>query len=327
MLGCVPFNGVDFYITTINMKKFRKIVIAGGTGQLGTAITNHFKNLSEEIIILSRTKTPQVGNRKVVVWDAASLGEWWRELEGADMLINLAGKNINCRHNKRNKEEILNSRLKSVEILAAACMKCSKPPELWIQSSSAAIYDHSQLRPMPETELTVASGFLADVCKAWENSFWQETKFLNSIRKVVLRISLVLGKSEGAFPYLRALSQLGLGGMAGNGRQYMSWVHETDVAGMVQWIASHREILGPVNCASPFAVNNNEFMKVLRKELGIPLGIPAPGMLIKIAAAVIGTEASLILDSMWVVPEKLLLSGFEFRYPNLDGAVKDLITD
>ncbi len=306
------------------MKAFKKIILAGGSGQMGSAIKKHFAEKAEEIIILSRNAKAPAGNVRTLQWDGATAGDWWKELEDADFLVNLAGKNVNCRYNETNKREIMDSRVNSVRALSAAIKKCGRPPKLWIQCASATIYRHAEDRPMTEADTETGTGFSEEVCKAWEGAFWNETKDISGMRKVVLRTTLVLGKTEGVFPRMENLVRFGLGGRQGNGKQMMSWVHEDDVAGMIDWIVGHKEIEGPVNCGSPQPLSNENFMKIVRKVYGMPFGIPAPVWLLEIGAWLIRTETELLLKSRWVLPEKLQDSGYEFKYPALEKAVAEL---
>lgn len=307
------------------MKHYNKIILAGGTGQLGNAICEHFKSITNELILLSRSQPSASNSYRAVQWDGKTAGTWYKELEGADLLVNLAGKTINCRHNAQNRQLILDSRTDAIKALAEAATKCTIPPALWIQAASAAIYPHEQHRPMTEQEQGTGSGFMVDVCKAWETTFWEQTKNLQATRKAVLRISLVLGKREGVFPRLKNLVRVGLGGTAGSGKQMVSWIHEHDLAAMVQWIAEHKELHGPFNAASPNALSNADFMRTLRKAMGMPIGLPAPAFALKFGALLIGTEAGLILDSLWAEPYKLLNSGFVFKYKKLEEALGELV--
>lgn len=307
------------------MQKIKKIILAGGTGQLGKALVAHFKDKADDIVILSRTSRPALGNVRYLSWDGSTCGLWWPELEGADLLVNLAGYTINCRHNESNRRVILESRVQSIRALAAAVKRCGSAPAIWVQAASGAIYDHSQQRPMSETDNSRGKGFVADVCQAWEGAFEESTEGINNMRKVCLRISLVLGKKEGAFPRLKRLTQWGLGGKAGKGRQRMSWIHEEDVPGIVEWVMKTKNLNGPLNCAAPLPISNQVFMEEMRKACAIPFGLPAPEFAVRIGATLIGTEASLVLDNFWIEPVKLLNSGFRFKYAALDEAISNLM--
>lgn len=306
------------------MKKYSKIILAGGTGQIGTALCEFYAERAEKIIVLSRSKAKQQGNIQYVKWDAATQGSWVKEIDAADMLINLCGKNVNCRYTEKNKKEIFDSRTNSTKALAKAIAACRMPPKLWIQSASATIYRHAEDRPMTEKDGIIGSGFSVEVCKKWEKVFWEETLPF-TMRKAILRTSLVLGKKEGVFPRLRNLTKAGLGGKQGTGKQWVSWIHEADVVNMIEWIATHEQIEGVINCTAPVPLKNEEWMKLIRKGLNIPIGLPSPAWMLELGAIIIRTETELILKSRWVLPRKIQKTGFQFQYPEAAVAINDLI--
>ncbi len=307
------------------MKKYRKIVLAGGSGQIGTALCKFYADRAEKIIVLSRGEKRQEGNITYVHWDAKTQGAWIKELDEADILINLTGKNVNCRYTKKNMQEIFDSRTYSTRVLAAAIKSCKTAPKLWIQSASATIYRHAEDRPMTEKDGVIGSGFSVEVCKKWESVFLEETHDIPNMRKAILRTSLVLGKKEGVFPRLRNLTRAGLGGKQGNGKQWVSWIHEADVVNMIEWIATHRDIEGIINCTAPVPLKNNELMQLIRKGLNMPIGLPSPAWLLELGAIVIRTETELILKSRWVLPRRILKTGFQFQYPEASAAINNLI--
>jgi uncharacterized protein (TIGR01777 family) len=309
------------------MKKYSKIVLAGGSGQIGTALCNHFKDIADSIIILSRAPEKHDGNIHKLNWDGKNIGSWTKELDGADILVNLAGKNVNCRYNEKNKEEIINSRVNSIKVLAKAISECKVPPKLFIQCASATIYRHAEDRPMNEDTGEIGEGFSVNVCRKWEQTFWEQTREMTNIRKVILRISLVLGPKEGVFPRLKNLVKFGLGGKQGNGKQMVSWIHEKDVSGIAEWIATHPELQGTFNCTSPLPITNTEMMQVILKAFGISFGLPSPRLLLEIGALLIGTETELILKSRWVLPERILQSGYQFKFPEMGAAVNDILSE
>ena len=292
---------------------------------MGKAICSYFKEQADEIIILSRGPERTEKNLRFIFWDGKNPGPWVEEIEGAEVLINLAGKNVNCRYNEKNKKEIFDSRTNSIEALARALEKCRVRPEIWIQSASATIYRHAEDRPMTERNLEIGEGFSVEVCKKWEKTFWDQTAQFPEMRKVILRTSLVLGKKEGVFPRLKNLTIFGLGGKQGNGNQMVSWIHESDVAGLVEWVLRHPEMNGFINCSAPFPIKNRELMRSIRKCLGVPFGLPAPAWLLELGAILIGTETELILKSRWVLPEKLLNSGYRFKFPDIESAIDNIV--
>ena len=307
------------------MKKFQKIVLAGGTGQIGTALCKFYAERAEKIIILSRSDNRQKRNLYYVKWDAKTLGPWAKELDNADMLVNLCGKNVNCRYTEKNKKEIFDSRTDSTRVLAAAIASCVHPPKLWMQSASATIYRHSDDRSMTEKDGVIGTGFSVEVCKKWESVFLEETHSFPTMRKVILRTSLVLGKEEGVFPRLRNLVRLGLGGKQGNGEQWVSWIHETDVARMIDWIATHNDIEGVINCTAPIPLKNKDFMNIIRKGFHMQIGIQSPAWLLELGAFFIRTETELILKSRWVMPRRIERTGFQFQFPDATTAIDNLI--
>ena len=302
--------------------KYGRIVLAGGNGYLGTVLAKHFSSLANEVIILSRKPQAAAGNIKTLLWDGQTLGNWTTSLQGADLLVNLCGKNVNCRYTPKNKKEIISSRLIPTRLLGEVIKSLENPPKLWINITSATIYRHAEDRPQDELTGEIGDGFSIEVCKAWESSFFEnETP---KTRKVALRMGIVLGLKDGAFPRLLNLVKLGMGGKQGNGEQYVSWVHELDAAGSIEWLLNHDEIEGIINCTAPGPIKNHVFMHSIRKAYGISFGLPAPAWLLAIGAKIIGTETELILKSRWVKPSRLLNNGFEFKYAKIDEAVRGL---
>jgi uncharacterized protein (TIGR01777 family) len=231
---------------------------------------------------------------------------------------------VNCRYNQKNKGEILNSRIDATAALGKAVNQLIGPPRVWIQCASATIYRHAEDRPMDEKTGEIGSGFSVDVCKEWEKTFWEQK--VSSTRKVLLRIGIVLGRSDSALPRLLNLTRFGLGGEQGSGKQYMSWIHETDVASVIHWVYSHDEVTGTFNCTSPQPLTNADFMRTLREACKVPFGIPMPGWLLDVGAAIIGTEPELILKSRWVLPNKLIAAGYVFQFPDLRSALLNILS-
>lgn len=313
----------------------KKIIIAGGSGFIGQAITEYFGK-QNTVIILTRNKkdvkTNAFGNRiidpkeypnvKFLQWDAVTLGAWATELNGCDILINLTGKTVNCRYTEKNKQEIFDSRTQSTKILGVAVSKCIEPPKLWINASSATIYPHASTEPRDENFTAFADDFSVQVCKLWEQTFFEIRSPFT--RKVALRMAITLGAGGVMTPYFNLL-KFGLGGRQGSGKQMYSWVHVTDTCRMIEWIFEHKELEGIYNCVSPGAVTNNEFMGTLRKLTGHVFGLPAFEWMLMVGAKLIGTEPELILKSRWVMPTKILKTGFEFKFPKLENAFEDII--
>jgi uncharacterized protein (TIGR01777 family) len=306
------------------MKAYKKIVLAGGNGYLGTVLAKYYKDLADQVIILARKQAPAVGNIRTVVWDGKTENGWTVQLIHADMLINLCGKNVNCRYTKKNKAAIIASRVIPTKLLGDVIRKMVDPPKLWINITSATIYRHAEDHPQDEATGEIGYGFSIDVCNIWESTFFKcETP---ETRKVALRLGIALGRSGSVFPRLLNLVKMGMGGRQGDGQQYLAWVHEHDVARSTQFLLDHPETEGVYNCAAPYAEKNADFMQLIRKAYGMPDGLPAPQWLLEIGALVIGTEPELILKSRWVKPQRLMDAGFAFQYEKAEYAIHDILS-
>lgn len=298
----------------------KKIIIAAGTGFLGQVLVNHFKNKAE-IIVLTRGKSTIKNTVRYINWDAKTMTGWERELENADVLINLAGKSVDCRYTEKNKNEIMASRVDSTAILNKAVLQCTIPPRHWLNSSTATIYRYSTDKQMDEVNGEIGLDFSMNVARMWEKAFFQtETPHT---KKTALRTSIVLGKKGGAFIPLKRLAQLGFGGRQGSGKQFVSWIHEEDFAHAVDFIVGNK-LEGVVNVVSPEPIKNSDFMEAIRISRNIPFGIPICTFLLKLGAKIIGTETELVLKSRNVVPKRLLDSGFTFIYGDLYKAMNRL---
>ncbi|WP_207534379.1 TIGR01777 family oxidoreductase [Desertivirga arenae] len=304
--------------------RYNKIVLAGGNGYLGGVLAHYFKSLAEEVIILSRRPKPAVENIRTIVWDAKTEGEWIENLKGAELLVNLCGKNVNCRYTSENRSAIYSSRLGPTGLLRKVVSELSDPPKLWVNVTSATIYRHAEDAPQTERAGELGYGFSVDVCQKWEEVFFGTNT--PETRKVALRMGIVLGQKDGVFPRLLNLVKFGLGGKQGSGSQYVSWIHEQDVARCTEWLLEHEGLNGVVNCTAPQPLTNADLMKVIRQAYGVPFGLPSPAWLLGLGARVIGTEPELILKSRWVLPERLTDSGFTFQFPDAGSAVRDIIS-
>ena len=299
----------------------KKLIIAAGTGFLGQVLAQHFKDKAQEIIILTRGTAHADANIKYVHWDAKSLTGWEAELDGADALINLAGKSVDCRYNEQNKNEIMASRVDSTVALGKAIAQCTNPPQHWLNSSTATIYRHSVDKQMDEVHGEIGHDFSMNVAKMWERAFFDADT--PHTLKTALRTSIVLGNKGGAFVPLKKMATLGFGGSQGTGNQFVSWIHEEDFARAVAFIIDTK-MEGAVNVVSPAPVRNQNFMKALRQAVNAPFGINTPTWLLKFGAALIGTEPELVLKSRNVIPARLTKNGFTFAYSNLDNALQNL---
>lgn len=291
-----------------------KVVLAGGTGFIGQYFAQRWQEQGYIVQIISR----QEGH---ISWDDTN--GIVAALEGAELLVNLAGRSVNCRYNERNKAEILNSRTTTTEKLGAAIAGCENPPPVWFNSSTATIYRHAEDRPMTEEHGELGSGFSVEVAKAWEHAFF--SCHCPGTRQIALRISIVLGPDGGVMGPYRNLVKWGLGGPQGSGKQMFSWIHVEDLYRIVRFLQDHEQLDGVFNCASPQPVSNTQLMRELRSALGTPIGLPAPAWLLEMGAGLIGTETELILKSRWVIPERLERAGFAFTYPTLKQTLEDIL--
>ncbi|WP_159882028.1 TIGR01777 family oxidoreductase [Paenibacillus puerhi] len=292
----------------------KKVVLAGGTGFIGQYLEDKFKRLGYEVIIISRQ--PQH-----VAWhDTDGIVQ---ALEHAEMLINLAGKSVNCRYNRANREAILKSRTETTAALGSALLACQNPPPLWINSSTATIYRHAEDRPMTEEHGELGSGFSVDVAKAWEEAFFSFQ--LPKTRQAALRIAIVLGPGGGVMTPYQNLVRFGLGGIQGSGNQRFSWIHVEDVFRIIQFLQQREDLSGVFNCSSPYPVTNRELMQTLREVMNRKLGLPAAKWMLEIGAYLLRTETELIVKSRWVIPERLTREGYTFAFEKLDDTLRDIV--
>lgn len=312
----------------------QKIILAGGSGFLGQALAAHFLKVNWEIVVL--TRSPQLkglnglGSNAVryVVWDATTPGDWRTELNGATAVVNLTGRSVNCRYNKRNRREILDSRVNSTRVIGQAIGRCAEPPGVWLNASTATVYRHTFGEPWDEHGATEASAeakdrFSVEVAWAWEQAL--QEAMTPQTRKGALRMAMVLGQgTNSVFPVLRRLTRLGLGGRMGSGRQYVSWIHETDYCRAIEWLITHDKIESPVNLTAPNPLPNAEMMRLLREIYHVPFGLPATEWMLEIGAFFLRTETELLIKSRRVIPGRLLASGFSFQFANIQTAFEDL---
>lgn len=302
----------------------KKIIIPGGSGFLGQYLATYFHELGYEIFILSRKWKPSKGHIHYAVWDGKTLEEAWTStFEGAEVVINLAGRSVDCRYTIANKKEILESRTFSTKAIGDAILNCKIPPKIWLNASTATIYRYSEDKEMTEATGEIGAGFSVNVAKAWEAMF--HSIVTPNTRKVTMRVSIVLGKGGGAMSPILSLTRLGLGGKQGHGNQYISWIHLEDFARAVNWFLHNNKATGIYNVVSPKPILNKNFMTVLRKVIKMPFGLPATKWMIKIGAFFINTEAELVLKSRQVVPERLLKEGFTFKYTDLKTTFESIV--
>jgi len=302
----------------------RRIVIAGANGFLGRELSRWFLDRDWDVVGLVRPGATVVDACRPVEWDGHVLGEWAGELDGAEALVNLAGRSVNCRYTPGNRATIMESRTESTRILGDALSLANDPPHVWVNASTATIYRHAEDVPQDEVLGELGEGFSVEVAMAWEKAFFG-ARVPGRVRKVALRSSLVLAREKGTvFDYLWRLTRLGLGGHMAGGRQMMSWIHREDFCRAVEWLVHHDECDGVVNVTAPSPVSNREFMGQMRKVAGMPFGLPATAWMLECGAFLMRTETELVTKSRWVVPRRLLTHGFAFRWPDLAGALEDL---
>ena len=313
----------------MNKEKKLKIIIAGGSGFLGQALAKSLITDGHEVVLLGR----RIGNKnflsgRLVEWDGKKLTDWTNELEGADVLFNLTGRSVDCRYSQKNRELILNSRIDSTRVLGEGLAQCKDPPKVWLNASTATIYSdrRGNLPAHDETSEGNAEGFSEEVGRAWEKEFFRHAR--KGLRQVAMRISIVLGKSGGAFPVMKRFAKLGLGGAQGPGSQWMSWLHIDDWVAIVHFLIANHSIRGAVNLTSPHPVTNSSFMREMRKYFApLGIGLPAPSIAVHLGAILIGTAPELVLKSRKVCSKVLRQHGYDFIHPNLSSCLKELASD
>ncbi len=308
-----------------------KIVLAGGSGQIGTLLARHFHKQDHQAVVIARS--PQNAPWRFVQWDGATLGDWAGELERADVLINLAGRSVNCRYTPANRRTIKESRVQSTVLLGQAVARLFHPPRLWMNASTATIYRHALDRPMDEDTGEIGGSerdcpsswrFSIDVATSWEEAFFSAVT--PRTRKVALRSAMTMSPDPGGiFAMLLRLVRFGLGGTAGSGEQFVSWIHDVDFIRSIEFLTTHEEFDGPVNLSAPGPLPNREFMHALRHAWGTSIGLPATRSMLELGALFLRTETELILKSRRVIPGRLLQAGFEFQFPYWPEAAGDLV--
>jgi uncharacterized protein (TIGR01777 family) len=308
-----------------------KVVIPGGSGHVGTILARAFHERGDEVIVFSRTPTNTLPWR-VVQWDGETLGDWAAEFNSAQVVINLAGQSVNCRYTAENRRNIIDSRVNSTRVVGQAIAQASNPPAVWLQASTATLYAHRYDAANDEATGVIGGDepnapdtwrFSIDVVKAWERAA-DESKTPQT-RRVLMRTAIVMSPDRGGpFDTLLRLVRFGLGGQSGDGRQFISWLHDADLVRSVFWLIEKDELSGPVNLAAPNPLPNADFMRLLRKAWGAPFGLPATKWMLELGAFALRSETELILKSRRVVPTRLLQSGFAFKFPNWREAAKDL---
>ncbi len=307
-----------------------RIVIAGGSGQVGTILARAWHARGDDVVVLSRT--PTSASWRTAAWDAKSLGPWANELDGADVVVNLAGRSVNCRYNAKNRRDIMDSRVDSTRIIGEAIAKAKRPPRIWLQAATATIYAHRFDAPNDDRTGIIGGAepnvsdtwkFSIDVAKAWERTCNEANT--PQTRKVLLRSAMVMSPdADGIFDTLLKLVRRGLGGNAAGGKQYVSWIHERDFVRAMDWIIEHHALSGAVIISAPHPLPYSEFMRSLRNAAGVRIGLPSTRWMLELGAIFMQTETELVLKSRRVVPARLLESGFKFEFPEWPAAATEL---
>jgi hypothetical protein len=308
-----------------------RIVLPGGSGQVGTIVARHFQAQGHDVVVFARNATRAPW--RIVQWDGTTLNRWAEELENADLVLNLAGRNVNCRYNESNRREIKESRTRTTRLLGQAISRLTHPPKIWMNASTATIYRHALDRPMDEATGEIGGNepnapstwrFSIDVATSWENEFFAAKT--PATRKIALRSAMVMSPDrDGIFDTLLRLVRFGLGGASGSGKQFVSWIHDEDFLRSIQYLMDHDDLDGAANIASPNPLPNKEFMADLRNAWGTRIGLPATAWMLELGAFLMRTETELILKSRRVIPGRLLMHGFQFDFPAWNDAARDLV--
>ncbi|MBX3288830.1 MAG: TIGR01777 family oxidoreductase [Acidobacteria bacterium] len=308
-----------------------KIVIPGGSGQVGTVLARAFVADGHEVVEIGRS--PEKREWRTAEWDGKTPGDWAAEIDGSDVVINLAGRNVNCRYNDENRRQMMDSRVDSTRVVGEAIANAANPPKVWLQASTATIYAHRFDAPNDDVTGIIGGSepdapdtwrFSIEVAKAWEKA--ANEAVTPGTRKVLMRSAMTMGPDkDGIFDVMLGLVRKGLGGTAAGGRQFISWIHEWDFIRSVYWLIEHENLSGPINISSPNPLPNREFMKIFRDAAGVKIGLPAMEWQLAVGAFFMRTETELILKSRRVVPKLLTDSGFEFEFPDWEDAARDLM--
>ena len=298
-----------------------RIVLAGGSGFVGQLLSPFLVSKNCEVIVLTRAEPDHGGAVRNVHWNGKTVADWVEFVNGAYAVVNLTGRSINCRHTPENRREIIDSRVDSVRVLGQAIGRCAQPPQVFLQIAGVGIYGDKGERICDETTAP-GDDFMTEVCQKWEAAF--DSVDAPKTRKVLLRLGVVLGPNGGFLGLLGRLTRWFLGGQVGSGRQYISWIHVTDLSRMMLASIENQELTGTLNATSPNPVTNAEFMRELRRALHRPWSPPVPEFAARIGSWLMGTEASLALVSQRCVPKRFLENGFNFEFPTLRPALTNI---
>jgi uncharacterized protein len=302
----------------------KRIILAGGSGFVGQALAPVLIAKGYDVVVLGRSAAHRKDGVDYLQWDGKTVGHWSNALEGAEAVVNLTGKNINCRHTPENRREIIRSRVDSVGVLGEAIANCVTPPTVFAQASGVGYYGDTGEQVVDEAA-PPGSDFPAEVCQQWEGAF--NALDLSGTREVVLRLGVVLGRNGGALPVLEKLTRWFLGGAVGRGSQFISWIHVADLIQMFLSAIGRPELTGVFNASAPAAVTNREFMRELRRALHRPWSPPVPAPFVRAGAWLMGSEGELALLSSRCTPRRYLEHGFQFQFPTLREAFANLYAD
>lgn len=306
-----------------------KIVLPGGTGQVGTVLRRALTAAGHEVVVLSRRPT----GRGEVAWDGRTLGPWTEAIDGSDVVVNLAGRSVSCRYTPVNLKAMMDSRVDSARVVGEAIAAAARPPGVWLQMSTATVYAHRFDAPNDEATGVIGGsesgvpgywGYSVDIATAWERE--QDQADTPHTRKVALRSAMVMSPDRGGvFDVLLRLARLGLGGPVAGGAQYVSWIHDHDFVRAVEFLVARDDLAGPVNLAAPAPLPHRAFMRALRRAWGVPVGLPATKWMAELGAFALRSDTELLLKSRRVVPGRLLDAGFAFEHPEWPEAAADLV--
>ncbi|MGZ9584817.1 TIGR01777 family oxidoreductase [Paenibacillus marinisediminis] len=302
----------------------RKVVLAGGSGFLGESYAKSLRNQGDEVVILTRGRTNERDGIRYVQWDGRTIGDWERELDGADAVVNFTGKSVNCIYSEANQKEIIRSRLDSVKVIDEALLRAKQRPPVLVQAASLAIFGNTK---EPRDEQGVhGTGFSVRVCQMWEKVFFQTS--IPNVRKVALRIGFALGPGGGALEPLMKLTRYGLGGTVGRGDQMISWLHLDDLNQIIDYVIQNPNAEGIYNATGLQPVTNREFMKTLRTVMNKGWAPAAPAPIVRLGAYMImRADPELALSGRNCIPKRLQDEGFSFKYTNLEQALRNIIQD
>ena len=299
----------------------KTILIVGANGFLGRVLSRHFLAESWNVVGIARSAHGIVSGVDYVQWDGLTIGPWAEALEWIDVMVNLAGRSVNCRYGEVNRTQIMDSRVATTQLLDAAVAACENPPKVWINSSTATIYRHAEDRAQRDEDGEIGSGFSVEVAKAWEAAFFKKQHI--GVRKLAIRTAIVMGNEpETVWPVLQRLAKYGLGGAMGTGKQMVSWISDRDFARAVEWLAEKDEAVATYNVCAPQPITNQQLMRIVRASVDRRMGLPATKWMLELGAFFLRTETELILKSRWVMPTRLLKEGFEFENMNLSAWAK-----